>query len=811
MRCQRTLFCAVLIGCLGAGGLARAQQAISMPGDEKLPTAPVDDGRRIGWVTFANLRPLSQAKRGSEPALGEKPFEFRQPVVVLYDAQKNSGLPFLLVGTTEGRVITGYYGWIERKYVLESQRAMTDPETTIALKAMIVTPSDVVERMSQGEVKRTSPFREAPSAGAAIEGQFPWFQYLFVYAKVDGFVLVGNAPEFSPSGAQNGPRQVLSGWLAVDDVCEWKTREAFWWDHTTVTKRSKSPGQIYEDVKQAYAAAAGDPIEARFLERPGAEPPPPTMSRFPRLEWPRGKKAPRDEDTNNLLQYVGWVGSSKSSSLDAPELQQLQHVTELLQQQLNKIDVLILIDDTSSMNPWFAHIQKIVEQIRTEVKEASVPVRISICYFNDRNQRTGKHDPMRSPLALLGTPEASRQMAELAQHKEGSDASGKQVPIDEDPCEMLFDGMRLAIQTAAFNDDAYKLMIVIGVHGDKSAVDKARLRVDTDAEEKKLAKLLKPGTIRPIELHAIQVCETPEDGDKEKKAFEEQLRKVLLFFNDTRREIAKAAAESEKPYADAPEIAGDVGGFLRSHDDKQVAEAVVGRFRSLKEKNREILARLQKAIVGDWSTEFGPELLRQFKNQNIDVDKIRREQPILSFQRGYVWEYLSNGRDKPVEITQLRPWVLLSELELSDLVGMLDRVLGGVHGLRKVSLKDVVEQEIIMLAGDARPSDPKTTSFAAAAKRHGLIIRSKFLNTTVEELADGIPPDEYKLLRLKTNKLKDVLDGVQSSWAEKRDRLPNGSIVINYERGEQTPLSRVYTIPGSNAKWYWLDELEEMP
>jgi hypothetical protein len=85
------------------------------------------------------------------------------------------------------------------------------------------------------------------------------------------------------------------------------------------------------------------------------------------------------------------------------------------------------------------------------------------------------------------------------------------------------------------------------------------------------------------------------------------------------------------------------------------------------------------------------------------------------------------------------------------------------------------------------------------------------LNTTVEELADGIPPDEYKLLRLKTNKLKDVLDGVQSSWAEKRDRLPNGSIVINYERGEQTPLSRVYTIPGSNAKWYWLDELEEMP
>ncbi len=796
----------VLFVILLKAGISFGQDRIEMPDGSPVPATAVSDGNRLAWITYAGKKPRYQPSPKSNEVLGQKAFGFMQSVVVLAETPQKAKPAFVLVGRTSGEQILEAFGWIEKRYALENQNALVDDKTRITSKAMIITPEDILQRQSQSPdaIDQITPLREAPDPAAKLVGRYPWFSYLFVFAKADGFVLLGSSPYFQVGTEQLGPAAIVKGWVPERDVVEWNTREAFWWDHETANMRPPgrtSVGRLFEKPEYAYLAAANQVTEDLFREQRtnGLTPPPRAeISRFPRLSWSGNDDAPAiDPRTNNRLHYVGWVASLNEQALGASEIQRLQAQLKELRAELNRIDVLFLIDDTLSMKPWFARVRDIVNQFRKEMAGESAIVRLSVCYFNDRSLRTNKHEPRLSRLADLKSEAARAQLAELADHQEVSE-------VESDPREMLYDGLELAIEKADFEDHALKLLIVVGVTADKVGLNSNRQQISGELE-KKIAKLLKPDLPRPIELYAVQVCDTPQVGDADKLDFELQVKSVRehqtkLWHEQARKEKITVDVASKR----------ELGGFLRSSDPVAVTTRVLEHFRLLKKRNANEQQQLELAMRGNWHTAFSPDLIRRFRDKNIDIEKLRTLPSVLYFRRGFAWECAPDLAAKGELIPQMREWVLMSKGEIDDLRKLLDRVLMHERGFRSGSIDDVINREIEIVAGDASQLASYQSIGEAMAKLWGLSVRSRLLNCARGQKCE-ITEDDLNQLRLRRNRLEDIFNGQVTEWISRKTTQSNGKVVITYERGQSRPMNREYPIPGSTTSYYWIDVKEELP
>jgi hypothetical protein len=727
-----------LLSSQQAGHLYAAGQPVRMADGSLPPRIYLRQARR-GFVTFDQLIPLAQpfVRKPASPnqhAKDAKPLGFIEKRYAVLANQADGDSTFLLLGDSKsGKPV----GWIESDFFLDRVRCLEDPETTIPRKAMIRTPENVLRKESQGDVMQASAaILYAPHSAAAQRKQFAWFSYHFVYdhysnAK-NSYVLIGSGESFSPIDNAAEVRKKIHGWVKKAEICAWNTREAFWWNHQNATQRP--PGKVWEYEKTAVAQRKGQRENSLFEEIKNPNPPPQAKSRFPKLSH---LKYPRQ---NSRLYKIGWIAQKGA---DGKELQEIQRRLIELKNSLNQIDVVFVIDDTLSMKRWFTVTNNIVDAIRNALEEEDARVRIAISYFNDAIRGTGQHRPDNNRLQPIGSVAANKQLRELRNHREVNN-------VNADPHEMMFDGMKQAIDKAGFDRQALKLLIVIGTHPDKSILRNAKVggRAIED-----VAGRLKPDLSRPIEFYAIQV---EPQSNEDLKQFGPQIQSVLTEFRGRRK----------KDFNDTRGI----GAWKNSQNPAAVESMVLERFNKLKKKNEQDQQQLRQAIRGDWDTRFTDALKRELKDQDIDPDQLRDS--AIDFYECYVWGKNKQGQQ------QIRPWVLMKETELLRIRDFVQAIVRGARG-RQVNLGKLVTQLVQTLVG--AKIDPNEPVDDIIKKKMGITVQSTFLKR---------PPNQIALISV-------------ADLEKLQQKLKNMDLLIGKKK--------FYKIPESPLNWFWVDVEEQLP
>jgi hypothetical protein len=654
--------------------------------------------------------------------------------------------------------------------------------------------------------------RFGPSAGARERDRYPWFSFFFVYAEVDGYVLIGAGPFFTGQDKRYAPDAVVQGWIAATDLARWNTREAYHWDRpstlpTNGPARRERPGRIFKSPGDAYQALGGIALDrdgslfSEKFDREGISPQILAQEpRFPKLRWHGDRDYPVVHPlTNNRLIKVGWIGGFEGQGLklSSQEIARMQSALERMQSELDRTEILFVVDDSLSMLSWnrFEKVAELVNQINEDVRlGAGGNVHLAVAYYNDKKPFDGNHKPVTTSRLKDIEAHGKTIIGELRRHEP---ASG----IQSDPREMVFHGIATAIAAAGFSDSARKLVIVLGDMGDKTDADDR-------AAQKEIVRRLMPESPFPIEFYAMQLM--PQDiRHSEAILFEEQMRAIA---GGLRTAVLR---KNERRGADAinTERKTEVSGFFRSDDPDQVTQMILARYEELKRQRLDLQTRITRLMRGDWHTTIQPELQEWLEREGFPVAELRRTRGYQQFMEGWVWEYAphTNGQKRS---RQIRLWALLNRSEIEDLVDMLTRLTAETRGVRGVSLKELLIQEVQRLTGDVKEETIQNTSLADAMKKAtGLDARTPLLNAQVGQIDARFTREDLYRLVDRRNRLQDILDGKRSTWKRRYTTDPNtGDRLVLYDRVGRSELhDRRYTIPGSNSTWYWVDVAEELP
>ena len=222
------------------GSALRGQATIEMPDGRPVPASLLlDPGTRKpqrAWVAAEDCRPR-QAWHETAPANPGVRTRFMQPffVAAKHKDPKTAKEYLLLAEADAGAGAGGKpIGWVNEEIVVLRQDALTEVETKVARKVLIVTRPETLRMAAPAFDARHAGLLARPDDSARVRVSFPLYKILFVFAETDRFFLVGSGPAFSPQvGVPTSADKVVEGWLPKTRPLAWNTRLALQWDRVS--------------------------------------------------------------------------------------------------------------------------------------------------------------------------------------------------------------------------------------------------------------------------------------------------------------------------------------------------------------------------------------------------------------------------------------------------------------------------------------------------------------------------------------------------------------------------------------------------
>lgn len=810
--------------------VAASADTIAMPDGSPVSrriSVDIDNRARSAWVLVAGLQPKALPNSRAAAADGD-PFRFMQATFVVSEyVNPDENREYVLLGKSDESetLVLQHFGWVEKRLTIcnrvdkpQLNRQAMRLENTISKKAMLVSPVVVVDAGSPGpdDAPSAAPIGETEKNEAgnvsfydrpqdderfATGSKRKYFDIFFVFAEVDGFALLGTAESFS----EGNPTKVICGWYPAgrDRLCRWNTREAYYWDHVTAAARLQhgmAPGTIATTKDDAYLLTAGKTGgKTIFIENLAPDGslnyPDPGDPRYPIVEWVSnpGDAKRIHPQTGNMMNRVGWIGQS-GAGITNRQRREINRNLKRIADRLNMIDILFVIDDTSSMQPWFARAAAVVTAIRDQARKAEFGdrTRIAISYYNDAALGDRKHSPLRQQLVEINSPEASKQIVELQNH-------GETLQVAADPLELVYDGIAGAIRRAEFDNDALKLVVVLGHTAGK----------DSAAEPDVLSRLMHKLS-RPIDVFALQVGDTSDQKNLDVQNFQVQMESLI------RKHCQNIPATPQKPALTAGEIDDVVNAsFIETTDPKQVTDAVLGKFFRLQQQNTADQQTIDELRRGNWATKPGPALAKLLQDAGVNLQELdesgKKQQHY--FQEGFAWEFADKDGPDGNPVPQLRLWAFLNGKEIKLIYDIVDRL---TKENINATLSELMREQIRILAGDHDDAALNTMRLGdVLEKMHGLKTRSKLFTIPPGKISpnDNLTRDAIEELHLIRNRLQDIVEGKKSTWSRKTTTLENGRTIVQYLRRDIEDFDRVYEGDGSDsaAQWYWIDVELELP
>jgi len=772
-------------------------------GEVAIPQA-VQSRRSFEWSSIYNqyvftlyegLKPRSQPDDNAEEIntplkyLGRYFYVYRQSATV--SSSKTSGEEWFLLARLDdesgnSRVVTvkEYLGWVPRKYVAPQGEALQDPVTGVHLKAFL-RPSiaELEEAIDKTGRLRQIAARTQPKMDAQTAMELKFFNFYFVMAKTgdnserDWAYL---AMQYELGQDESHAQTVGIGWVELKYFQLWTTREAIQW--STAPGRPMHPGKIWASPDEALAAGPEANTDSRqYLFREpfdnGPVPQPPDWPRFPILRWEDAERY-REKIQN---QYPGWkllrvcvpgglVNEQGIPVASEADIANLQSRLAIIQQRLETLELMFVIDDTESMVDLFPHAARAVEQIVDSLRELPMrpQLRVGVTFYNDK---TSTHFVPVEVTPLQPPDQLPRLIDKIRTH---------QVSAGGDPREMVFDGIKQAIDQAGFSSDRLKMLIVIGDDGDKSDENDPQ-----HPQEKQIVSRLLHNYTTPISFIAIQVY-PPErlDGRPPAMAFWKQMNTIAQLYNS---EITQRAN------GDSSVIPATV---YNVREASQVVTLILQAFNALLELQQKLQTDIRKMRLGNFSAVTTDTTIKKlFNTSGFDqeiIDKIRNVKGLQIVLDGYVWMPEDNFLAAMQNKCCTEYVLLLSAGELESVYSAL-RVFWAKIGTQwdTEKIKFIIEH--------ALGEEDKTTI-------ENLVIKMTALEgakARLERILRGdVSLEDLKEIQVRMLRLNDILNEEQCDY-----RWRDGQWV----RTSRQPTSRSFSLPDGLLKYYWVRVRDEWP
>lgn len=745
----------------------------------------------------------------------------------------------LLVHDLAGRI--SIVGWFDTRYVIDFE-ARTDPDTTISEKVFLVTRPQAVEKVK--DVVQEIPYYDTPEPTPATKplGHIRLLHIHFAYGETgrgsDAYVCIGTGDTINLFN----PAKTIVGWIPKVYTIPWNTRFAFDW-HAPSTlsgaaNRREEVAKVYRNRKDAYESLKPDSKALGYLIDEAREPAKayPGMERselrFPILHYrdraedgkevetypdvPDDKirqKYPWLPNNENRLRrvavYAGTVNAKTGKpivGLDRKKLAELQLQLDLILKEMSTTEVVFVIDKTQSMEKSGKVVADTFKDVMATLRKGGHPVRLAMTYYRDVKTLSEDPDTAVQSSPLKDFDQALVNEIGAALLDESSYTGGG------DPEELVFYGLKKAIDTAKFSPHSRKLVVLIGDCGNK----KDELLGPTKLPKlKDLVDLLHPRGPKPVAgktitppspimffaLHVVK----PDDGRNGT-----DWQKAYAAFKAEAEELVAQSQAKLNAIKGNKRSAGD---YVPAVDSDLLRKAVLRCFEELENQRKDLELAIRLAKAGEVEEAIsraraGPELESMFKErlpgQTELLRKLKGEGVQLS-EIGFVWD--KNGAGQ----TQLAPCILLKKNEIQTVVQALAE-LPTIHGITKDGPRETL---IKIGAGEYKRDEVlKLSVHELLLKKSGLPFTSKLLEKPIKEMVND--PEWETHLQIfveKQHRLSDMLADQYRDWPAKRltakDNLP---IPRPLGGKDGNPPPRWFHLADDpSGIWYWVDLEKEWP
>lgn len=769
---------------------------------------PIKSDRRvnsetIGTLDYMEIVYVAHGYPGSERGLGETLDDDEAWCLVVQPKQENY------------EQVDKYRGWVQRRYLLESEKAVKDPRTKINKKVCVVVKDDTnLEVVGELVKPMISPAED-------VEGAYPirLFDVYQVYAEMrfsvkgvsENWVLIGGQPSFGYNNDSTLLKEKVIGWVQESRLARWDTREAAEWDRTTIGKNAivptprPFPGALFRSADDAIDAllqkvitksdpGGGKTDEFEPVDRPIAA----NSLRFQVLMSGSNISAPEpwSPDGNELFE----LGTVVGIGADAENFRDAQEATLHLAQQVSNTEVVFVIANTLSMKAWFttvaASIRKIIDHYR--IGQSRGNLKVGLTFYNVEG--TEGRDPVRvEPLRLIFSaedPDERRNATNLAQILET--LSTMQEFGGGDAREQLFHGIRRAAVQSEFSPNARKVMFIIGDTGDKFPQ-----RIDEECRT--ISRILVPSDGELCLVHVLQVN---NKGYAENEEFRTHLESRL------RAEYTK---RFQMRFPEAKGIdAGDFFTFSELRGVEDIESRVLPAVAAAQSKGdtfRRLLIRASQGTLTQAEIAVaGPEFMRLYRREVQDF--LMRGGTI--YQKRYVWQNCPDG-NRP----QLRRMLFLSQAEIENAVQFIQTYEENLRNAPKentITPEKILEELLVKMVGE---EDKELNSDAVKPERikeylDALSFRSQLLHQFANKRRKFIFQSERERLLMTAVLLQDILDD-QKPEPDKYeiDRSEIGFPKVKRRIGpDGQPYPKEREVRGFNrfgVRWFYIDALTEWP
>lgn len=806
----------------------RGQGRIEMPTkngiEQEIPDRFLlrEQRRWLVWAAYEGYRPRTRWSE-TAPPVPLRFLKFMDPFYVLHEHQGADG-NYLLLGeaSVDGSRVERAIGWVRKDCLLESPHSLRSARTMVHRKVMLITNVSALAE-ERGVFDPLVPVRSAPTSSATERAKFRLFNIFFVFGETrqatygstaKDYVLIGNAQSFSEAAyvdedAERNPANVVEGWVPKNRVAFWNTREAIEWDRASTMRsaspRRTDPARVYVTPPHAVKVLKGLAMpntlwlfEERLDENGETTEFKPHHTRYPLLEWEpgelnddEGNVIPKKLEENQMLK-IGCIGGY--AGLTAGQIDDLKRQLQNLAKMISTTELLFVIDGTGSMDRYFDEVARVVRTISARAKRTSRQTKVAVAFYNDTVGRPAGHnpvvlDPRAFPLRSFGGNGLDALLWRTGDRLKvpAADFVAKYRPVSGgDPRELVFRGIKEAVERAGFTRFARKLVVVMGDCGDRLDDDW------TTTDELAVVSRLLPEGQAPIGLYAVQVGSP--SGNAHTRAFRDQMRTIVRLLNQKGN--------------DNPEIQRSLGEYA-TVDEEELAEILDRRAKEL-EQEAEIKKQMLEKVARTGQSDIGPELEAILDKAGVDLAQLRGQKTVQVFQAGYMWRYDLGGRGIP----QVRSRLMLSRATIEDIKKLLEtlvkQAVDPTGFERPVKAREALVQLVQEAVGD--DADEKLSFEENIRKKGALTFRSPLFRKPLNSpFSPRFSRQEMIEIRHRLDLLRDILEGKRRTWKRDTVQISGQECPIYTAVGDAEPYNRWFLIPGSGVDWCWLDFEEEMP
>ncbi len=611
------------------------------------------------------------------------------------------------------------------------------------------------------------------------------------------------------------------------------------------TLKGRTVEQLKQDAAEDLFNRYQDYIHEPFVFEKG-------RWKFPRLHpneprMPLLKDLKFSENFANIPQLQSFNGYTVAATagfqgtITDSERLQLQEKARLALAALRRLDVLLLIDSTSSMRPYMVASLGAVARLADELRnDSSVEVRFALAFYRDYSDNKKNwftfldYTPIPvENLKVEGTRRAFQRVVQAmteerknsnTTRKNTEDAIRQLLTLSQDPFfvmldqayrvdaidggntvpESVFRAVSESLDRKRSTGDRMELAIVIGDAGDNG---------DSGLSRTQLAqKLIGRHQQMPTGLSVINVA--GDDGHALEADFQSIAESINARFNENNDVNAPGYTQ--------------VAAWQRGETPEQTVRAIVKQVADLKLQSQSSFGGVVDIISGAFRTAVLSQTAKNMlRAQGVKVEQLRSIEGAEIFRTSIVpYEKDFVDANNPTVVIKrgscgVRVNIMMRDLEVDQLVKALKLIVG--EDIRGHQIKDgdtlrsLLVKSVEIVSGEA---NSKKTFSEAMESLGGLPVHSPLMRKPdeFEKLMNDKKSLDRELERLTMvrKRLEDVLVNRYSrlEWKDgkNKDGFPTRELTYSADQPfSPPPKTRSFTFSDGVYKYYWVDYEHEYP